>query len=100
SHELRTPLTILRAEVDTALSRERPAEELRAALASAATEIEQLIRIAEGLLVIARSADGRLPITRRATPLPRLVGDRTAAFAERATANGVTLTAMADEAVA
>jgi two-component system, OmpR family, sensor kinase len=100
SHELRTPLTILKAEVDTALSRERPADELRAALASAAAEVEQLIRIAEGLLAIARSTDGRLPLERCATALPELVSGRAAAFADRAAANGVKLVAVADPAVA
>ncbi|HET7429115.1 MAG TPA: HAMP domain-containing sensor histidine kinase [Gaiellales bacterium] len=100
SHELRTPLTILKAEVDTALSRDRPAAELREALASAASEVEQLIRIAEGLLVIARSTDGRLPVDRRPTRLRELVADRIDAFADRAAANGVTVVADADDAVA
>jgi signal transduction histidine kinase len=100
SHELRTPLTILKAEVDTALSRDRPAPELREALTSAAAEVEQLIRIAEGLLVIARPTDGRLPIDRRPTRLRELVADRIDAFADRAAANGVTVVADADDAVA
>ena len=99
SHELRTPLTILKAEVDTALSRDRPVEDLRAALASAAAEVEQLIRIAEGLLVIARSSDGRLPLERRSTSLLELVSDRVDAFADRADANGVRVIAAADDAV-
>ena len=100
SHELRTPLTILKAEVDTALSRDRPAEELRAALASAAVEVEQLIRIAQGLLVIARSRDGHLPVDRRPTALPGLVSGRSAVFADRAAANGVEVVVHADDTVA
>ena len=100
SHELRTPLTILRAEVDTALSRPRSADELRAALTSAAAEVEQLIRIAEGLLVIARTSDGRLPIERRATSVRAAVEERVAAFAGRAQANGVALAAAADDVAA
>jgi His Kinase A (phospho-acceptor) domain len=40
SHELRTPLTALRTEVELALLGDRDASELRAALRSAADEIE------------------------------------------------------------
>src|SRR6478736_4605703 len=76
SHELRTPLTILKAEVDTALSAPRSPHELREALESAAAEIRHLIAIAEGLLVIARTVEGRVPAS-----LAALVGERTEAFA-------------------
>jgi signal transduction histidine kinase len=99
SHELRTPLTILKAEVDTALSRPRDAAELRGALVSAGNEVEQLIRIAEGLLAIARMRDGRVPIDRRPAPLRALVDDRVAAFAGRAEANGIAITASTTDAV-
>jgi signal transduction histidine kinase len=100
SHELRTPLTILKAEVDTALSRPRPPEELRAALASAAAEVEQLIRIAEGLLVIARSRDGALPVERTQTSVRAAIAERVSAFSGRARTNGVALDAVAADVVA
>jgi signal transduction histidine kinase len=58
SHELRTPLALLRAELDLALRRERSPETLEAAIRSAATETERLTRLAENLLLLARS-DGR-----------------------------------------
>src|SRR3954468_13480346 len=80
SHELRTPLTILKAEVDTALSAPRSPQELREALESAASEIRHLIAIAEGLLVIARTAEGRMPVERVPTPLAALIGERAGAF--------------------
>jgi signal transduction histidine kinase len=60
SHELRTPLTILKSEIDVALAAERPAVQLRAALASAGEEADRLIRLAEDLLVLARSDEGEL----------------------------------------
>jgi signal transduction histidine kinase len=81
SHELRTPLTILKAEVDTALSAPRSPQELREALESAASEIRHLIAIAEGLLVIARTVEGRMPVERVPTSLAALVGERAEAFA-------------------
>ena len=62
SHELRTPLALLRAELELAMRRPRSREELETALASAAEETERLVRLAEDLLLIARSDQGHLPI--------------------------------------
>src|SRR3954469_20551399 len=62
SHELRTPLAILRTELELALRGEHTREELEAALQSAAEESERLSSLAEDLLVIARSDQGRLPV--------------------------------------
>ena len=67
SHELRTPLSVLRTEVQLALRGERDAHELRAALESVGQETERLTRLADDLLVLARSDQGRLPI--RSEPL-------------------------------
>jgi heavy metal sensor kinase len=67
SHELRTPLSVLRTEVQLALRGERDARELRGALESVGHETERLSRLAEDLLVLARSDQGRLPI--RGEPL-------------------------------
>lgn len=57
-HELRTPLAILRAELELANRRGRSREELAAAVASAGEETERLVRLAEDLLVLARSDEG------------------------------------------
>src|SRR5215211_461010 len=62
SHELRTPLSILRTELELALRRGRSVEELEAALRSAAEETDRLTQLAEDLLVLARSDQGRLPL--------------------------------------
>jgi heavy metal sensor kinase len=62
SHELRTPLTILKTELELALRGGRSPEELEAALRSAAEETDRVAQLAEDLLVIARSDEGRLPI--------------------------------------
>ncbi len=73
SHELRTPLAILRTELELARRPGRSADELRAALQSTAEEVDRLARLAEDLLVIARSDQGRLPIAREATELESLL---------------------------
>ena len=65
-HELRTPLAILRTELELALRGEHTREELEAAVRSAAEEAERLSQLAEDLLVIARSDQGRLPVRPRA----------------------------------
>ncbi len=62
SHELRTPLALLRAELELALRRPRSREELEAAVRSAAEETERLTRLAEDLLLIARSDQGGIPL--------------------------------------
>ena len=62
SHELRTPLAVLRAEIELALREGRSREELQAALASAAEETDRVIQLAEDLLVIAQTNQGRLAL--------------------------------------
>src|SRR3954447_19993094 len=81
SHELRTPLSILRTALQLALSRGRTNEELVAALRSASEETDRLVALAEDLLVIARSDQGKLPIraeSLRAAELLERVRDRRA----------------------
>jgi two-component system, OmpR family, sensor kinase len=85
SHELRTPLALLRTELDLALRRPRTHDELALALRSAAEETERLSRLAEELLLIARSDQGALSIRREevdANVLLRSVADRFASRAE------------------
>jgi signal transduction histidine kinase len=62
SHELRTPLAVLKLELELALDPERSRDEMAAALASAAEEVDRLTRLASDLLVIARHDQGQLPV--------------------------------------
>jgi heavy metal sensor kinase len=62
SHELRTPLASLKTELELALRRDRSPEELRRALRSATEETDRLSRLADDLLVLARSDRGTLPL--------------------------------------
>ncbi|HET7928459.1 MAG TPA: ATP-binding protein [Actinomycetota bacterium] len=89
SHELRTPLSNLKAELDLALRRARTADELELALRSASEEADRLARLADDLLVLARSDRGRLPIRREPVDVAEMVGGTVDSFAARATERGV-----------
>ena len=73
SHELRTPLALLKAELDLALRRRRTRDELEQALHSASEETDRLTRLAEDLLLIARSDAGGLPIRRQPVPAAQVL---------------------------
>lgn len=73
SHELRTPLATMQAEIDLTLSGERTHTELIAALSSIEEDVALLRRLAEDLLVLARSRGGGLPLRRAPTPLLGLI---------------------------
>ncbi|MCC6222486.1 MAG: HAMP domain-containing protein [Thermoleophilia bacterium] len=88
SHELRTPLALLKAELELALRRPRPAAELERTLRSAAEEVDGLARLADDLLVLARSARDEpwlAPARENARELLRRVAAR---FEQRTAAAG------------
>ncbi len=88
SHELRTPLALLRAELDLALRRTRSREELERVVRSAAEETERLSRLADDLLLVARSDQGGLPMRLEPVRLAELVVRVRDRFAVRADALG------------
>jgi signal transduction histidine kinase len=92
SHELRTPLALLRTELDLALRRPRTADELEAALRSAAEETQRLSRLAEDLLLIARGDRSTLPLRREHVD----VGEFLALVAERFAVRADSLGARVD----
>jgi heavy metal sensor kinase len=65
SHELRTPLAQLTTELELALRRARSADELRAALESAADSTARLSRLADDLLLLAGADDAGVPLMRQ-----------------------------------
>jgi signal transduction histidine kinase len=91
SHELRTPLATLRGEIELALSRERTAPELEASLRSAQEDVNHLQRLADAMLVLARSRGGRVPVHRVATTLSELVAHSVKSVDAQASAAGVTV---------
>jgi two-component system OmpR family sensor kinase len=96
SHELRTPLALLETELELALRRPRTPEELRTALASAAEEVDRLVRLAEDLLVLARADEGQLPLRRGPVPVGDLFETIARRFQPRAEEGGRTLDVAAD----
>jgi signal transduction histidine kinase len=71
-HELRTPLAALRTELELALRHGGTAEDLREAIARSAEEVDRLSQLAEGLLLIARSDRGGLPLQVEAVDVDEL----------------------------
>jgi two-component system OmpR family sensor kinase len=91
SHELRTPLSLLKTELDLALRRPRSSEELEAALRSASAETDRLVRIAEDLLLIARSDQSRLPLRPETIDVAELADSVAARFGARVEEQGRSL---------
>jgi two-component system, OmpR family, sensor kinase len=88
SHELRSPIAVIKTELEGALRSGAIGGEQRVALVAAVAECDRLVALAEDLLVLARAADGRLPI--RPEPLrvrPLLEGTRHR-FVDRADEEG------------
>jgi two-component system, OmpR family, sensor kinase len=95
SHELRTPLALLKTELELALRHPRSAGEREQALRSAADGTDRLIRLAEDLLVLARSDQGRLALRREPVAVAELLGNVARRFGGSVTArpapDGLTL---------
>jgi signal transduction histidine kinase len=67
SHELKTPLAIMKGEIEQAARHLEAAqtldpEEARQVLASAMEEVDRMQRIVEGLLLLSRADDQKLPL--------------------------------------
>jgi len=100
SHELRTPLSILRAELELALVTLREGGDVTPAVTSALEEAERLSRLADDLLLLARSGARQLPLRRSAVDLAELarrVAARMATEGVRVRVEGRGVTAVVDE---
>lgn len=84
SHELRTPIAVIKTELEGALRSEDLGPEAREAVLSAVEECDSLAALAEDLLVIARSAEGELPVNPEAIDARRLLFGLCDRFADRA----------------
>jgi two-component system, OmpR family, sensor kinase len=88
SHELRTPVAVIRAELEAALRAGGHDEQVREALVAALEECDHLAQLAEDLLVVARAAEGELPMRREAIEVRPLLEGVRARFADRAREHG------------
>jgi two-component system OmpR family sensor kinase len=89
SHELRTPISVIRGRLELALSRPRSLAELQEIVRRALSEAEGLSRLADDLLVLSRSQDGKIPIHRQDVRLSELFDAAVAAHRPSAEAGGV-----------
>ncbi len=88
SHELRTPVAVLKTELEGALRAGDHAPEVRAALVAAVEECDHLAQLADDLLVIARSNEGRLPVRAEPIAAGALLEGVRARFQDRARERG------------
>jgi signal transduction histidine kinase len=95
SHELRTPLAVLKTELESAL-RGGPADAgLRESLQAAVEETDHLAQLAEDLLLVARAADGRLPLRPETIRVQELLDGTRHRFGDRARSQGRDVTVEA-----
>lgn len=83
-HELRTPLAVVKAELETAIRNEPHNPKVRVPMLAALEETDHLAQLAEDLLLIARAADGRLPVRRELLDIREVLAQTAARFADRA----------------
>jgi len=99
SHELRTPLAQLKTELELALRHERSPDELKHAIRSAADQTDRLARIADDLLLLARSEQGLLPLRLEPTDVSDVMAAVAGRFAPRAEAEARELSVAGDDSL-
>jgi two-component system, OmpR family, sensor kinase len=100
SHELRTPLALHKTELELALRYARTPDQMRAAIASAIVEVDRLSALAEDLLVLARSEQGKLALELRRVRVAELLADLSERFADRASEAGRRLVVESSDGLA
>ncbi len=91
SHELRTPLSLVRGQLELALARPRDPAADQAVLEELAEDVERLARLAQTLLMLARSDAGALRLSEDAVDLAVLVDLVAEQYGAAAAAAGVRL---------
>ena len=97
AHELRTPLAGLRSTLEVSLSKNRAAEDHRQALAGCLAISQQMQRLVENLLELARADAGQLELGCEVIDLVTLLENCWAQYAERAKARRLKVTRSAPE---
>ncbi len=99
SHELRTPVTTILTETEWALSRDRGADEYRAALDVCRRQGRRLKDLTESLLVLARIESGTAPPRRDHLQIGAIVDQAIEDVAERARARDIRVWRQGDARV-
>jgi two-component system, OmpR family, sensor kinase len=97
SHELRTPLTVLRTELELANLPGRSRAELAESVRHAAEEADRIARLADDLLLLARSDQGDPVIHPTVQPLAAVLTDAVTAANGRASARGANVDLAVDQ---
>jgi two-component system, OmpR family, sensor kinase len=92
SHELRTPIAVLKTELETLLRRGGHPPEVQEGLLAAAAEADELARLAEDLLVLARASEGGLTVRPERLDASALLDDARVRFDSSAAAQGRRIT--------
>ncbi|HEY6279616.1 MAG TPA: ATP-binding protein [Streptosporangiaceae bacterium] len=95
-HELRTPLTALKAELELAARPGNTRAALAAAVGAAASDTDRLIRLAEELLLLARTDEGTAVLVREPAEMSTELRAAAHRFAAAAASRGVALSVRAD----
>jgi len=88
SHELRTPVAVVKTELEGALRTGDYGPQVREALVAAVEECDHLSQLAEDLLVVARAADGQLPVRAETLEASSLLAGVRERFSDRAAQHG------------
>ena len=99
SHELRTPLSVILAHIELALSRPRPVEEYREALATCGRAAGRMKTMVEDLLTLARADAGQLELKAEPVDLASVAEEAVELLDALARRRGVTLDIEAHPAV-
>ncbi len=84
SHELRTPIAVIKTELEAALQAGDAGPLARESLTAAIEECDRLAQLADDLLILAQSSEGRLPVRRELVDAAELLDGVRAQFADRA----------------
>jgi two-component system, OmpR family, sensor kinase len=91
SHELRSPLTVLRTELELAGRPGRSQAELAESVSHAAAEADRVVRLAEALLLLARTDQGGPVVDPVRQPVEPVLAGAVTAVSSHAAAKGVRL---------
>lgn len=91
AHELRSPLSRMLLNGEVTLARDRPPEDIKAALAFNIDECRQLADLVETLLFIARAENKQMALNRESIDVAKELGDIIAYFAPLASEKTINL---------
>ena len=91
AHELRTPVSVMLTQIQSALARERPAEEYREPLEACQRATQRMRRLIESLLELGRLDAGQEQMRRDECDLATIAADCVELIRPLATARGITI---------